>query len=147
MSSQQPGEQRFGPPSAKAPLADLTLSLDLTAIQTKRELAKKDRVLRTAQDEAKLDEAARGFRDRQKTEAKRLTAVTDSEYWFAVCFTTREQKEAFLKALHWDLATGGDDKYLDGVALAQKIGVVLPPAALHAVPPPAKGFEGLVLDL
>lgn len=52
-----------------------------------------------------------GYRDRAKNEADRFKRATDSEYWFAVCFTSRAEKEAFL------LASGLDrlgDKYIDG---------------------------------
>lgn len=66
-----------------------------------------------------------GFLKRAKDEGKRFRLATDSEYWCAVCFQTREQKEAFLAALNL-LAQG--DKYIDGQALADKIGVKLPEA-------------------
>ncbi len=66
------------------------------------------------------------FARRAKEEADRFTQTTDSEHWFAMCFDSREQKEAFLKALGWVLGTGSD-KYLDGVAIAQELGIPLPP--------------------
>lgn len=61
-----------------------------------------------------------GFRDRAKREAERFRQATDSEYWFAVCFRSREDKERFLRALHL-LAVG--DKYLDGYAVARLLRV------------------------
>lgn len=48
--------------------------------------------------------------------------ATDSEYWVAICFQTREQKEEFLrKARLIDLG----DKYLDGIAVARVMGIKL----------------------
>lgn len=68
------------------------------------------------------NEFLRGFRDRAKQEGKRLEDVTDSEYWVAVCFQTREQKEEFLAKAGWvDLG----DKYLDGMQAAKRMGIKL----------------------
>lgn len=61
-----------------------------------------------------------GFRDRAKQEAKRFKDATDSEYWCAFCFQTRDQKEEFLKKLQ--LIELGD-KYLDGLQVAKVLGV------------------------
>ena len=64
-----------------------------------------------------------GMKARNRQEQKRFTDATDSEYWFCLCFHTRAEKEAFLKALGWiDLG----DKYLDGTAVAERLGVDLP---------------------
>ncbi|WP_216364377.1 hypothetical protein [Pantoea coffeiphila] len=72
---------------------------------------------------ADLDALQEGFRQRAKAEASRFELTTDSEYWCALCFQTREQKEVFLKAL--DLFTHGD-KYLDGQLVAERLGIKLP---------------------
>ena len=69
-----------------------------------------------------------GFRKRAKDEEKRFREATDSEYWFAVCFRNREQKEAFLKALEWSKY---GDKYLDGLRLARDRHIELPPDELR----------------
>lgn len=61
-----------------------------------------------------------GYRDRAKAEADRFKRATDSEYWVAVCFTTREEKEAFLRVA--GLAHIGD-KYLDGRQVAAALDV------------------------
>jgi hypothetical protein len=74
---------------------------------------------------ATLGAVSNAFRERARAEAARFEAATDSEYWCALVFETRAQKEAFLAALGW-LARG--DKYLDGVALAKRNGIPLPPA-------------------
>lgn len=80
--------------------------------------------------EAKLTAIQKAFRDRKKQEEKRFNQATDSEYWFAVCFLTRNQKETFLQAFGWD-ALG--DKYIDGVALSAGIGIELPSEELRFV--------------
>lgn len=73
------------------------------------------------ESKAEVSALLTAFKDRQKQEQKRFQDATDSEYWFAVCFKTREEKEAFLKK--HNLAALGD-KYLDGGkvdrALAQR---------------------------
>lgn len=51
------------------------------------------------------------FKARQKQEQKRFQDATDSEYWFAVCFKNRAEKDEFLKK--YNLAALGN-KYLDG---------------------------------
>lgn len=69
-----------------------------------------------------LNAVQQGFRDRAKREADRFRLATDSEYWFCVCFKTREDKEAFLHAAKL-IAIG--DKYLDGYQVARLIGMDL----------------------
>lgn len=54
--------------------------------------------------------------------------VTDSEYWRAVCFQSREQLMAFLKLLD---IPAKENKYVDGLVLAQKLGITLPPAEVR----------------
>jgi len=63
-----------------------------------------------------------GYRDRARAEASRFKRATDSEFWVAVCFTTREEKEAFLRAA--GLAHLGD-KYLDGRDVADVLDIDL----------------------
>lgn len=65
------------------------------------------------------------FKDRAKKEQERFEIATDSEYWFAVCFQTRAQKEAFLRGVK--LLQAGD-KYIDGRLLAKRMGIELPEA-------------------
>lgn len=62
------------------------------------------------------------FKARAKQEAKRMRDATDSEYWFAVCFGNREEKEQFLHAINM-IAHG--DKYIDGRKLAEAMGINL----------------------
>lgn len=59
------------------------------------------------------------FKQRRHREDQRFRDVTDSEYWFAVCFRSRADKEAFLAAV------GGlsGDKYLSGYELAHRLGI------------------------
>lgn len=67
-----------------------------------------------------LNAVQQGFRDRAKREAERFRLATDSEYWVAVCFKSREDKEKFLRNAGL-LAIG--DKYMDGYAVARVLGV------------------------
>lgn len=78
-----------------------------------------------ADTEEELTALQAGFRQRAKDEGKRFMEATDTEYWFCVCFQTREQKEAFLAAMNW-IRFG--DKYLNGELVAKELGVTLPKA-------------------
>jgi len=66
-----------------------------------------------------------GFKKRANDESRRFALATDTEYWACLCFQTREQKEAFLKALN--LIHLGY-RYLDGQDVARILGVTLPSA-------------------
>ncbi len=68
-----------------------------------------------------------GFKARAGREDERFELATDSATWCCIAFQSRQQKEAFLKALNW-LPYG--DKYLDGVALAQQSGIDIGEVAL-----------------
>ncbi len=62
------------------------------------------------------------FEERAKNEEARLQDATDSDFWFSICFQTREQKEEFLQKMGL-LQLG--DKYLDGLKVAKALGVKL----------------------
>lgn len=70
--------------------------------------------------ESELDALQAAFRDRRRREDRRFKQSTDSEFWLALCFEDREQKEAFLSA--FALSKMGD-KYLDGRKVAAALGV------------------------
>ena len=63
-----------------------------------------------------------GYRNRAKAESDRFKRATDSEFWVAVCFTTREEKERFLHAAG---LTDLGDKYLDGQTVADRLNIDL----------------------
>lgn len=58
------------------------------------------------------------FRERAANETKRFSDATDSEYWVALCFHSREEKERWLRDSGLD-ALG--DKYLDGSKIEAKL--------------------------
>lgn len=67
---------------------------------------------------------ATALQRRDEVERRRVIDVTDSEYWVAVCFESRAQKEEWLRAIG---IYKDADKYIDGRVLAQKMGVNLRP--------------------
>lgn len=73
---------------------------------------------------AELDALQAGFKSRAQAERKRFKQATDSEFWFAVCFESRELKEKFLAQIGVKPMVMGD-KYLDGRQVAQVLGVSL----------------------
>lgn len=62
------------------------------------------------------------FKKRAADENARLTDATDSEFWIAMCFQTREQKDEFLRKANFDKF---GDKYLDGMKVAEQMGIKL----------------------
>lgn len=80
-----------------------------------------------AEEDSKLEISAtlQAFKDRAKAEEKRRADATDSEFWVAVVFQTRAQKEEFLAKVGMP---PDEDKYLDGQKFAAKLGIDLLPA-------------------
>ena len=67
--------------------------------------------------EQELGEVEKSFRERMQAETKRFRDMCDTEYWFCVCFTSRAQKEEFLRSVGMD----EDLKYIDGRELAKEV--------------------------
>ena len=61
-----------------------------------------------------IGEAEAAFRGRLEKEDKRRKAATDTEFWFAVYFDSREAKERFLRKHGLDKV---GEKYLPGKAV------------------------------
>lgn len=61
-----------------------------------------------------VGEAEAAFRGRLEREDKRRKQATDSEFWFAVHFNSREEKERFLRKYGLDKV---GDKYLPGATV------------------------------
>ena len=100
------------------PLADVEYPGDLAG-DSAVELAALGKALKAA-SAPPPDANAEGFRDRQRAEQDRFRLATDTEYWFAMCFKSREEKDAFLEAAG---LTHLGDKYLDGAAVGKILGV------------------------
>lgn len=80
-----------------------------------------------ADSAAEASALLQGFRERAKQEAERFTLATDSEFWVAIGFQSREQKDVFLQVMEW-FQLG--DKYLDGTQIAALMGIELPKVEL-----------------
>jgi len=76
----------------------------------------------------------------KKSMREQWRVTVDTEFWFAVCFQSREQKETFLQKA--GLSELGD-KYLDGLRLAEKFGIMIEEIALEARRPdkPPRGLR------
>jgi hypothetical protein len=73
-----------------------------------------------------LTEGQEFFKERREAEKARFQLNTDTGYWCALVFESREQKEAFLR--HFDaVRIAGGDKYLNGYKMAQAMGVDVGP--------------------
>lgn len=53
--------------------------------------------------------------------------ATDSEFWFTICFESRDQKDMFLKKTGWQNL---GNKYIDGTDLARHMDIELPTVTL-----------------
>jgi len=112
----KPGEKRprfdsvFDPTGVKNPLDGLEYTGDL----------EKDAG-------AEMSEALRAIIEQKRAMRETYRLTTDPEFWFAVCFQSREQKDEFLKLVGW--AQYGD-KYLDGLKVAEALGVAIEPINL-----------------
>jgi len=74
-----------------------------------------------------LPEELRAMKAAGKREKRIQYDVNDTEFWVAVCFDTREQKERFLS----DIGLLDEaDKYLSAHSLAKAVGVPLMPTPL-----------------
>ena len=73
---------------------------------------------------AECSAVLRGFKERAKAENARRQKATDSECWFCMCFQSRAQVEEFLRKTKWAPEAS---KYVDGLAVAEKIGVAITP--------------------
>ncbi|KZM68145.1 hypothetical protein AWN90_09395 [Nocardia terpenica] len=71
---------------------------------------------------AMLNALGKGLSGASKDWAAKFAAMNDSEYWFAICFRSRAQKERFLREAGL-LQLG--DKYIDGEKAARILGIDL----------------------
>jgi hypothetical protein len=81
---------------------------------------------------AELSAVEKAFREGRKREQERMRAIGDSSYYCCLVFDDGDQCSAFIKAL--DLGIHGD-MFLDGRAVAQKLGIVLPESKMLLVAP------------
>lgn len=91
---------------------------DLMSDEERAEEAAASDIAKATKDE--LHALKSDFQKRAAREQDRFMEAADSEFWVALCFQTRAQKEEFLRKLKLlDLG----DKYLDGLMVAKRMGV------------------------
>lgn len=73
--------------------------------------------------EVELSALQQGFRDRASQEAARFADATDTGYYSCIVFENRAQNDAFLTAIGM---LGDSDLFLDGRAVAKKLGIDIP---------------------
>lgn len=72
-----------------------------------------------ASADAEMSEIERQIRANREKSEERFRIGTDTEYFFLVCFQTREQKEQFLERVGWSKL---GNKYINGLELAELLG-------------------------
>jgi len=92
----------------------------------KKEITDRDPAIEEMENEVNTEfsKALTGFKERAKREDQRFTDATDSEYWIAIVFQNREQKEEFIKKIGFDIERD-NDKYMDGIEVAEKLNIKL----------------------
>lgn len=84
-----------------------------------------------ADGEAEANAILEAIKREKQLRRDQYRLLVDTEYFFVVCFQSREQKEEYLRLKGWlDLG----DKYLNGLAIAEREGLPLEPINLPAKP-------------
>lgn len=121
-----PSLPELGAPSALAALPKL-MSLAEQAKANENPLDRNNALyLNDTKHDSALNAAVIGdefaaMREARKKQAEAVERSNDSEFWCAVYFQTREQKEAFIN--HSGIK---QDKYVDGQTAAAAMGIALP---------------------
>lgn len=84
-----------------------------------------------AELEAINSAASAGIKDNARRERENKIAENDTEYWFCVCFLSRQQKDEFLEKTGWQII---GNKYLSGSWLAERMGIELTASTGRAIP-------------
>jgi len=69
---------------------------------------------------AEMSEIVRLIREKKKQSADRFRIAEDTDYWVALCFQCREQRDEFLKKAGWSEL---GEKYLNGLEIARRLGI------------------------
>lgn len=72
--------------------------------------------------DAGMSEALRQIIERKRATQERFRTATDPEFFFCLCFQSREQKDDFLRLIKWDDL---GDKYINGLEVARRLAVPL----------------------
>lgn len=75
------------------------------------------------------------IRENRKNHAERFRDIESGEFWFAVCFQSRSQKEEFIEKLLDKYDPNNEtfgDKYVSGLELAAMLGIPIEPIVLEA---------------
>jgi len=112
---------------------DVEISAFSKPVLTKKKTEKFNREETAAAELAGLSQHFKDIKALDKRMKVQRDDTMDSEYWIAVCFQNRVQKEEFLRLLKIPRIIG--DKYLDGMKLAKILGITLttpvPPIRRH----------------
>jgi hypothetical protein len=69
---------------------------------------------------AEMSEIVRLIREKKKESSDRFRIANDTDYWVALCFQCREQRDEFLRKAGW---SDVGEKYLNGLEIARRLGV------------------------
>lgn len=105
---------RFGPPNARDALRDVPVTKDVASDQ-KKEAGALLKALAASQLQAEL--------------------AMGNDYWVTIVFPSGVEAEAFRHATGWGAFADKSGLYLDGVAIAEELGIKLPPAHWKAMEP------------
>lgn len=105
---------------------------DINLNSTKKSKSKVEKLAEDTANE-EVSEALSLFKSRAKGEEAEKQANVSSEYWFAVYFADEEQRNEFLEKIKaFSLL---QDQYINGEALARKLGVEITPKKIKKPKP------------
>lgn len=81
--------------------------------------------------DAEMSEVVRQIRDEKRIKFDRFRVSRDPDYWLALCFQSREQRDEFLRLAKWD-AIGG--RFVNGLDVARRLGIDIQSIDLSPLP-------------
>lgn len=91
---------------------------------------------------AELEKADQHQRSVMGENKKAVSSGVDTNYYFTVVFVSEEQLKAFFEQSGWDQY--GGTRFLNGVLMAQDMGIELPPAYLATEAKPDKSMSKFI---
>lgn len=77
--------------------------------------------------DAEVSAALQHILDEKQKRRDQYRTMVDHEFWVAICFQNRDQKERFIELMGW---TDLGNKYIDGLKVAERLNVAIEPENL-----------------
>lgn len=84
--------------------------------------------------DVEMSEVVKQIKEAKRAQFDRFRVSRDPDYWLALCFQSREQRDEFLRRVGWTTIGG---RYVNGLDVARRLGADIEPIDLS--PLPARG--------